>query len=317
MLESDAANPAAEEPLGADPSTPAQDTDPDREAMPPNPNADEGDSQLEEGPDPGAEELEDVEWEGKQYKLPRELKPALMMQADYQRKTADLARDREGYSSQREAFEQTLQAHAAFHKDFRVLNFLDHQIEQLKSIDFEALHAEDPERAQRLDYRLRSLSGQRDAVAGELNRKNAARLQSIEAEFDKAQARANQVLTKPDPAVGWNHKGVTPEAKAALEKTGQALGFSMEELGRVIDPRYFKVLNLAGIGLSVLEKQRAALAQKPGQVVKPQPATNLQAKRGKAASSGPSDSDDDDTWLQKRQAQVRAKERSERRRFGI
>src|SRR6476660_325944 len=40
------------------------------------------------------DDSEEVEFGGKKYKLPKDLKPALMMEADYRRKTQELAEQR-------------------------------------------------------------------------------------------------------------------------------------------------------------------------------------------------------------------------------
>src|SRR5215216_3195421 len=49
-----------------------------------------------------ADEFEDVDFAGKQYRLPKELKSALMMQADYTRKTQDVAEQRKALEGERE-----------------------------------------------------------------------------------------------------------------------------------------------------------------------------------------------------------------------
>jgi hypothetical protein len=272
--------------------------------------------------DPPADEFEDLEWEdGKTYKVPKAVAPALLRTADYQRKTAEVAREREQVAAEQETFHEVLQAHDAFQKEFTRLNVIDYQIAHLKSLDIEKIAAEEgEEEANRIDRRLRRLEGERAAVAQDINAKNGQRLTAQQAEWAKAQERAGAILQKADPEVGWTHKGgVTPEVKAKLEKTGERFGFSLQELGRVVDPRYFKVLHLASIGLELLDKQRAALktGAKPAGV-KPSPATSLsKSGRSAAANSEPRDSDSPEEWDRKRKAQIRSQNRSERRRLGI
>ena len=69
--------------------------------------------ELDEHGDPseaeaeGDDELVEIERDGKTYKIPAALKPELMMQADYPRKTQELAAERKAVAEQRSLVDPT------------------------------------------------------------------------------------------------------------------------------------------------------------------------------------------------------------------
>jgi hypothetical protein len=74
----------------------------------------EAEQAPEEGaePQPGeeAEELETVDYDGKQYQVPKALKAGIMMQADYTRKTQEVAEQRRELESRSQQIAQQAQA---------------------------------------------------------------------------------------------------------------------------------------------------------------------------------------------------------------
>lgn len=60
---------------------------------------DQADYESNEDNEEGSQEddLEEVEHSGKKYRIPKELKPALMLQADYTRKTQEAAEARRAF----------------------------------------------------------------------------------------------------------------------------------------------------------------------------------------------------------------------------
>lgn len=276
----------------------------DQEADNQSEQSSEDSDQEDQQADP-ADELEDIDLDGAQYKLPKAVAQAVMRHADYTQKTQDLAEIRAMHTQEREQFEQSAQAHAAFMGDLKRLHAIDDQIEQLQRVDFEALAAEDPDRAQRLMFRLQKFRGDREQVAQELNGKNMQRLQAQAAELATSQSHARAILAKPDPSVGWGKEGLTPQVKAKLDAVGTHLGFTPQELARVIDPRYVKTLHLAEIGLQTLKKMQAATAKpRVGTGAEPKPISTV-GKGGKTPKPGLHDDLNDSEWLRRRNAQIK------------
>ena len=179
------------------------------------------------------EVLEGGAKEVKKYSL-NELKAQRMMQADYQRKTAELARQREevqtqlrqGVEKEREQFKQALDVQQ------RLVWSLAAQ--DLQNVDMDRLAAEDPAEYIRVQNRL--------------NKFNQA-IQGIQAEQQKlAQQERDylekEVLPKASEQVQRDIPNWGPELKQSLLKSGvENYGFTAEELQAVVDPRMVKVLH--------------------------------------------------------------------------
>ena len=59
--------------------------------------------------DEAESEVEDVDWEGKKYAVPKELKDALMRQSDYTRKTQEIAETRRALEAKEAEIQQRAQ----------------------------------------------------------------------------------------------------------------------------------------------------------------------------------------------------------------
>ena len=104
-----------------------------------------------------AEPYEEVDWEGEKYRVPAKLKPALMMQADYTRKTQELAVVKTAIDADR----LTSQANAAFIQQVQPLIQEQQRLlslkEQAKKIDWTALTTD---QKIDLDRELRTIDNQ-------------------------------------------------------------------------------------------------------------------------------------------------------------
>ena len=84
------------------------------------------------------DDSEEVEHDGHKYRVPKALKPALMMHSDYTKKTQDLAEERKAL----QAGEQTLKQHAETQRKPLVLSRYEHV--RLLSPDALEAHANQP-----------------------------------------------------------------------------------------------------------------------------------------------------------------------------
>src|SRR5256885_14414937 len=88
-----------------------------------------------------AAEMEEVEHEGKKYKIPRPLKGALLMQADYSRKTEELAEQRRAVEEQHKQFAERQKLEAEFSTEFaRVVAYND-AIAKFENADWPQIRA--------------------------------------------------------------------------------------------------------------------------------------------------------------------------------
>lgn len=234
--------------------------------------AEEQPEATEEAPTPPA--LEEVEWEGEKYQIPAALKPALMRQDDYTRKTQAVA-ERErmvALQLQRQQIEQAFQQSVG--PETQAISELDAAIRQYSQVNWQALdtdslvktrHALDMLKEQRAEVQKRI-----DAKRGEFDNQ----MQGIQKE---ALQKANESLARAIPKWG-------PEVQKDLMSYGLTEGYTDVELGSIRDPRIIKSLWKAQqwdklqAGKSVAQKRASGAAPmlKPGAS---QPAPSAQQLR--------------------------------------
>jgi hypothetical protein len=87
------------------------------------------------------DDSEEVDYDGKKFRAPKGVKDGLLRQADYTRKTQELAQQRRDFETSRDA---TLANDKAYNDAKVKLGVLDHNLEQYKSVDWDALQHADP-----------------------------------------------------------------------------------------------------------------------------------------------------------------------------
>lgn len=115
--------------------------------------------EAENQPDDDAEE---VEYEGKAYKVPKELKPAILRQADYTKKTQEVAAVRRQFEDKSMFVAAKEQLMNAASEDIAELRATEKELERFKALDWQQLHAADPAQAFALMQRQKQLE---DTVA--------------------------------------------------------------------------------------------------------------------------------------------------------
>ncbi len=95
------------------------------------------------------DELEEIERDGKKYKIPAALKSELMMQADYTRKTQELAEQRKAIQEQRSLVEQASQAEL---NAYASLTNIDQQLAEYQKVNWDRYEDDNPFEAQK-DWR--------------------------------------------------------------------------------------------------------------------------------------------------------------------
>lgn len=207
----------------------------------------------EEEPSP-YEDLEEVSHDGKTFTIPKALKPALMMQADYTRKTQELAYQRRTWEAERAEQAEALSAN--FAERARLVG-LDDSLEQLETLDWRTLEAVDPHQAQVLWAQYNELSQARGEIAAALEQQGWE--EALTAQHDHAMRLQDGLDILAQDIEGWS-----PELAGKLMDFGQTeLGFSPDEMSQVMDPRLIKLLHRAYDGAArAFQNQRAhGLAQ--------------------------------------------------------
>jgi len=227
----------------------------------------------------------------------KELKEGNLRQADYTRKTQELAEAKRGFETERAEVYQSTQAEL---NAFAASQNLAQQISAYQQVDWPRWFDEDPFEAQKGDFTFRQLKEAHQGAINQLSFLHQQRQAAAQQETVKRIGEGREVLAKE--IAGWND-----DLRAKLVTFASGFGFSPEELDDIeADPRVAKVLHAAFTGQDATRKAKAATKHLEAQKVQPA------AKVG-GATAIPSNKLDDrlsgDEWIRRRQKQVDAKRR--------
>lgn len=197
---------------------------------------------------PGAPEPEDdldeVEHQGRVYRLPRALSETLSLGADHAARTKELEQHRAAVAERAETLEATLETRARMHA-------AETQLAAYQGVDWEALSREAPARAQTLWSEFQALAHAHERLGWALERRqDQARVQ---AEQDLARRLTETGRTLAREIEGWS-----PEVASRLVDYAAAFGVSLDELREIADPRLWRILHRAHEGETALKAQAQA-----------------------------------------------------------
>jgi len=224
-----------------------------------------------------ADELVEAEYEGKAYKVPKELKEALLRQADYTKKTQEVAETRKQVEERAQLLatqERVLQA--SFDKAVE-LREIQQRLSQYEQIDWQSLVDSDPIQATKLNLAYQQLQREAAQKQQELHQATQQREQLNAQQLQQTLEGAKKDLLTRIPNFG-------AEVAAKIKEAGKAYGISDAELENVIDPRYVHVLHDAAQWRALQAKKPQAMKKvvdapkvlKP-QAQQPKPRTNQAA----------------------------------------
>lgn len=200
----------------------------------------ETEAQEGESDDDGYEE---VEYEGTAYKLPKELKDAVLRQADYTRKTQEVAEQRrlvEATQATLKAQEQSLRDEQAFHsevlQEVAEIRAAENTLKQYDQIDWNGLSDQDPVQAQKLWFQYQQTRNRVAELQTGVQHKYEKFRFTKQQQIAEATQRGLEVLKKDIP--NWS-----PETARQLREAGKEhYGFADADFDNIIDPRMIKVL---------------------------------------------------------------------------
>ena len=289
---------------------------------PPEPELDENGNPIT--PDNAAaadEETEEVEHDGKKAKIPAWLKPAMMMQADYTKKTQEVAEQRRTVESQaqelatrQQSFAQTMQQHTEAQDKLvsarAELVFLDQNITAYDQLIQQAEGQGNFDEAHRLRFLRQDLKDAKldaqhkvNTAQGELSETQQRAQTEVQAQRRAAIETGVQALQN-DPDV----KLSKPVFDAVASHLQQNFGIGPQELFDTLnDPRVFKVAKAFADQTAELTKLRAenASLKKTGATTQARPA---QTVRGASPAGKDPDKMSMDEWMRaedEREAQER------------
>lgn len=214
-----------------------------------------------------ADALEEVEYEAKKYRLPKELKDALLRQSDYTRKTQEVAEKAKAaeakeaeLSQQREVF----QYHAKSVGEFHVLNAQIEPYEKMTQADWQRFAADRPADANAAWIQYGLLKDQRASLVSTLSAQEQERQLKAQRENAKRTEEGRKAIAAQIP--GWS-----TELDNKLREHATTYGFTKDEWATVSDPRAVKVLNDAYQYRQLVARQRAATQTTQPQSITPPP----------------------------------------------
>jgi len=238
------------------------------------------------------DDSEEIEHEGRKYLVPRALKPLLLMQADYTRKTQEVAEQRRAVQAERQALHQTSQAEL---DAYAHATTLAGQLAQYEQVDWRAWHESDPFAASAATSEYNMLDRAHKQALGQLSQLGGQRNFQAQQETARRMEEGRIALAKDVP--GWSD-----DLKARLIGFAAGYGFSRDELDDLeADPRVARVLHAAFRTSAAAETARKVHNTLTAQQV--QPAASVRA-RG-APPAGLDDRLSADEWMRRRNAQTR------------
>jgi len=229
---------ALEEPVAEEtPPEVPQSQDNEEEA----PEAEEEGTPEEEQAEAEEEEAEpdlvEIEVDGESYKVPEALKDKIMLQADYTRKTQEVAEQRK----QVEMAAQQLQQQATMQQqslaEYAQLMALDNQLQQFQTVDWNALYDSDPAEFVRLKEARRDLIDNRTGLANKIGAIQQQQMAEQQQHRVQLIEEGQKVLAREIP--NWNSDLAKSLNTLAVDK----YGFTPDEVAQVIDPRVVKLLH--------------------------------------------------------------------------
>lgn len=212
-------------------------------------------------------ELVEVEFEGKVYQVPPELRNALLRQADYTRKTQEIATLRKAVEAEKELLQLNQQQLQQNFNDVIQLAQIDYQLSMFDSFNWAELAQRDPAQSQQVQMSYLKLKEQREALAKQLEQRAAAN--TYQAQFLLSQKLQEEEAKLVKSIPNWS-----PQTKMELREFAKSVGFTDEEITSVIDHRLVKLLYYAKAGYNAMQKAKAGVTQtevKPTSTVKQSP----------------------------------------------
>jgi len=255
------------------------------------------------------DDTEEVDLDGVKHRIPKALKGAFLMQADYTRKTQEIAEQRrelgERLAQQSQVSEQIVQAKA------RVV-MVEQQLADYETIDWDGWEqrvsafraAGQYDQAQEDALALQSALRKHQALK-EARAEAGQYVQSAQQEASLVAARESARQAQESMAYLEQHNiALTPDLAGKLIQFGTQYGYSPQELNQITDARFIVAMH------RLMELEKGAKTNKAVQQgLKAQSVQPAQKVRG--ANSAPSGRLDDrasvDAWMKARQAQAARK----------
>jgi hypothetical protein len=240
------------------------------------------------GDDAEPEELE-VEFEGKTYKVKPELKDALLRQADYTKKTMEVAEQRKAVEAKLQEAETYRSLGLATIEAAAQAKTIEAQIAQIESMSTQGLTQE---QINAYNIQHMRLTEQKAAIDNDIRQMIEADRTMNSEQLAKFQQSAIEEAKKAIP-------NFDDKRRQDLEGLAVKLGVDPEDAKTITDASAYKILHLADIGQKFLDRQRAAKKVENAQGTSPAAEVG-----GKSLAAKDPNKMTTEEWMKHRQKQV-------------
>lgn len=250
------------------------------------------------------EELEDIERDGKKARIPKWLKPELMMQADYTKKTQAVAEKERAHEAR---IQQHAQRETAFHaeaQEYAKLIALDSAIKQYETQIAQLRQQGQHDVAQRHWMDLMEMRNAAGQLSQGLQQKQQTRAAESEREY------ANRISER-DSALARDISGFTPALMSKIQDYAVTDGYTPQEAQSLVDPRYVKTLNKARLWDEYQAKAKTAAA-KAKQQDEPvaQPTPTVASRKPPERLTADLAKNNTERWIEMRNKQIAARRKA-------
>lgn len=237
---------ATQEPVTAATETPAPNDD--------DPLADNAEGSAEP-------EVEEVEYKGKTFIVPKDLAPDLKnwdsLQADATRKTMAAADLRKDYEARAQSFAEEQQLNEALFVERSQLANVKSRLDQYNNVDWQQWQHTNPQAAQAASMELLQLQRAEKELTFNIDGRKAQLTAQQQQAVAKLNSQAVEALSKPDPVMGWDGK-FDADKSQKLTSFLEKVGFTPAEIKGTNHPLMIKVAYAAMKATEALAKQRSA-----------------------------------------------------------
>ena len=211
---------------------------------------------------PAEPEDVEVELEGKRFKVPKDLEPAIMRQQDYTRKTQELAEHRRTLEQAQEA--QNL---ALMEKEFaQSIAAESQQMAQLdsylQSVNWQELHDAPVEESIKTFMQVQRAKDMRDSLKASIDQKRSEFSRDFSTAMEAHKGKVLELLAKQLP-------GFTRESVESIREYAQSQGFTKAAFDNIaLDAKSMAVLHKAA-QFDKLQAEKVAAVKQATPTVKP------------------------------------------------
>lgn len=217
------------------------------------------------------DDLEEFDWNGQKVKGPKGLKDGVLMQADYTKKTQDIAATRKELEERAQRIEQQAAAGEEEIQHRATMHTIESELARFKEFDWNAYQQArqvDPFAADEAWNYVQHLRAQKADVGAKISEAEQRRSSEAQQEFAKRMNETQQYARS---------KGYSPEIDKQILDFAFQKGATPQKLQSVMSPLVYEMLYLARIGEQALKK--VATPPKPASA----PVAPLQVVAAKAS----------------------------------